>query len=57
MSMTHGQLPDPSNVLSDWKDAVLHARLSLGGTELLGSDVPPDRFSAHALRLSFTERR
>jgi PhnB protein len=26
------------------KDTILHARLSLGETELLASDVPPDRF-------------
>ena len=24
--------------------AVLHARMDLGGTELLGADIPPDRF-------------
>ena len=23
---------------------MLHARMSLGGTELLGADIPPDRF-------------
>jgi PhnB protein len=27
-----------------WDNAVLHARLTLGGTELLGADIPPDRF-------------
>ena len=27
-----------------WKNAVLHARISLGGTELSGADIPPDRF-------------
>jgi PhnB protein len=40
MMMTHGQAPDQSNVESEWKDAVLHARLSLGGTELMGADIP-----------------
>jgi PhnB protein len=29
---------------ADWKDKVLHARMTLGGTEILGADVPPDRF-------------
>src|SRR3954466_4106224 len=38
--MTHGQAPDQSQVRPEWKDAVLHARLSLGGTELLGADIP-----------------
>jgi PhnB protein len=28
----------------EWKNAVLHARISVGGTELLGADIPPDRF-------------
>jgi PhnB protein len=40
MMMTHGQAPDQSKVNPDWKDAVLHARLSVGGTELLGADIP-----------------
>lgn len=38
--MTHGQLPDQSRVSPEWKDSVLHARISLGGTELLGADIP-----------------
>src|ERR1043166_777010 len=38
--MTHGESPDQSRVNPDWKDAVLHARLSLGGTELMGADIP-----------------
>ncbi len=44
MMMTHAQQPDPSAVPPDWKNAILHARLSLGETELLGADVPPERF-------------
>jgi PhnB protein len=40
MMMTHGQAPDQSRVNPDWKDAVLHARVSIGGTELLGADIP-----------------
>lgn len=42
--MTHGEQPNPASVGPEWKDAVLHARMSLGETELLGADVPPDRF-------------
>jgi len=42
--MTHGQMPGPANVPAELKDKILHARLSLGGTELLASDVPPERF-------------
>jgi PhnB protein len=40
MMMTHGQAPDQSNVNPGWKDAVLHARLFIGGTELMGADIP-----------------
>ena len=40
MMMTHGQAPDQSRVNPEWKDAVLHARISLGGTELLAADIP-----------------
>jgi PhnB protein len=40
MMMTHGQAPDQSKVNQDWKDAVLHARISIGGIELMGADIP-----------------
>ena len=44
MMVTHGQQPNPENVPPEWKNAVLHARISIGGTELLGADIPPERF-------------
>ena len=44
MMMTHGESPNATNVAPDWKNAILHARMSIGETELLGADVPPDRF-------------
>ena len=40
MSMTHGQAPDQSQVKPGWKDLVLHARISIGGSELMGADIP-----------------
>ncbi len=40
MVMTHGQNPAPGRLGPEWKDAVLHARISIGGTELAGADVP-----------------
>jgi PhnB protein len=40
MMMTHGEAPDQSNVKPELKDAVLHARLSIGETELMGADIP-----------------
>ena len=49
MLMTHGQAPDQSNVKPDWKDAVLHARISIGGTELMGADIP----NAQPMRSSY----
>lgn len=44
MMMTHGQQPDPANVPEDWRNAILHARLELGDTVVMGADIPPDRF-------------
>ena len=44
MMMTHGEAPNAKDVASDWKNAILHARMSIGETELLGADIPPDRF-------------
>jgi PhnB protein len=44
MMMTHGEQPNVSNVPADWKNAILHARMTIGETELLGADIPPDRF-------------
>jgi PhnB protein len=41
---THGEQPEANKVPPDWKNAVLHARIELGDTILLGADIPPDRF-------------
>jgi len=41
MMMTHGESPEPNpNVPPDWKKAILHARIDIGGTSLLGADIP-----------------
>jgi PhnB protein len=42
--MRHGEQPGPGNVPPDWNGKILHARINLGGTELLGADIPTDRF-------------
>jgi len=42
--MTYGQMPNPGDAPPGQKDAILHARINIGGTEIMGSDVPPDRF-------------
>jgi PhnB protein len=44
MLVRHGEQPDTGQVPAGWEKAVLHARITLGGTELLGADIPPDRF-------------
>jgi PhnB protein len=44
MLMRHGEAPVQGPAGPEWKDKVLHARINLGGTELLGADIPPDRF-------------
>ena len=44
MLMTHGDGPDAGRLPPEMKDTVLHARMELGETSLLGADVPPDRF-------------
>jgi PhnB protein len=43
MMVTHGQQPNP-NVSPEWKNAILHARIDLGETELMSADIPPERF-------------
>jgi PhnB protein len=40
MLMRHGEQPTPTELPADWNGKVLHARMNLGGTELLGADVP-----------------
>ena len=40
MTMTHAQLPVPSQLGPEWKDKVLHARIEIGGTELAAADIP-----------------
>ncbi len=38
--MTHAQSPQPTPVSADWQTKVLHARISVGDTVLLGADIP-----------------
>jgi len=40
MMMTHGEGPDQSRTRPEMKDAVLHARISIGGMQLMGADIP-----------------
>ena len=38
--MRHKDSPGPSNTGPEWGEKVLHAHLDLGGSALLGADVP-----------------
>ena len=44
MMMKHGEMPDPSKVQPEMKDAVLHAQITIGDNVIMASDVPTDRF-------------
>jgi PhnB protein len=35
----HKDVPNP-NIPPDWKDKVLHAQIEVGGTVLMGADIP-----------------
>jgi PhnB protein len=49
MMMTHGEAPGPTPLGPEWKDAVLHARMSIAGTELAAADIP----SAQPMRSAY----
>jgi PhnB protein len=38
--MTHAQGPDAGRLPPEWAHAVLHARLRIGGVELMAADIP-----------------
>jgi PhnB protein len=40
MITTHAQGPGASRLPAEWKDAVLHGRVQIGDTELMGADIP-----------------
>jgi PhnB protein len=40
MMIRHGQSPVAGNIGPDWQDKVLNASMQLGGTTLMGADVP-----------------
>jgi PhnB protein len=44
MMMTYGEQPVPNDVPPDRKKDILHVRMTIGETEIMGSDVPPERF-------------
>jgi PhnB protein len=42
--MRYADQPDPKNAPPGTEKFVLYANMTIGETELMGSDVPPDRF-------------
>ena len=46
MMMTHAAAPIADQVPAGWRDKIMHARLTVGGKTLMGSDAPPDRYEA-----------
>jgi PhnB protein len=42
--MPHAGSPMEQQVPAEWRNKVMHARLSLGGELLMGSDAPPDHY-------------
>jgi PhnB protein len=51
--MRHGELPNQTNVPADWKNAILHARIEIGQTVLMGADIP----AAEPLRSAYLSLR
>jgi PhnB protein len=42
--MTHGESPMSQQVPAEWRSKIIHARMTLGGIPLMGSDAPPDHY-------------
>ena len=44
MLMTHGEQPGGADVPTERKNDVLHARIEVGDTVIMGADMPPGRY-------------
>jgi PhnB protein len=44
----HAGTPAEEHTPPEWRDKIMHARLSVGDDVLMGSDAPPDRYSKPA---------
>ncbi len=40
MMMTHGQGPNAASLSAEQKEAILHARIEIGNTVVMGADIP-----------------
>ena len=43
--MPHGGTPAESHVPAEWKDKIMHARMTIGGGVLMASDAPPGHYN------------
>ena len=41
----HTGTPAEGHVPAEWRDKIMHARLSVNGSLLMGSDAPPERYT------------
>jgi PhnB protein len=44
MMVTHGETPMAKQVSPEWQTKIVHARLLVGETSLMGSDAPPEHY-------------
>ncbi len=42
--MTYGSSPMADQTPPEWRNKIMHTRLTIGGELLMGSDAPPDRY-------------
>jgi len=43
--MAHAGTPAESHIPAEWKDKIMHARMTIGGSLLMASDAPPGRYN------------
>ena len=58
MMQTHGESPMRDQVPAEMQSTVLHARMSVGGQFLMGSDAPPQHFQTaqgFSVSMSFSD--
>ena len=46
--MTHGDAPMSQQVPAEWRKKIMHARMTVGGAVLMGSDAPPGHYKEPA---------
>lgn len=55
---THADMPAENSVPPEWRDKILHARMTVAGGVLMGSDAPPEHYrnpQGFSVSLSFDE--